>query len=36
MQEQAVSKQLDENIAWWKQQFSDCADIKYPCIFKLY
>lgn len=28
MQEQAVSKQLDENIAWWKQQFSDCADIK--------
>ena len=27
MQEQAVSKQLDENIAWWKQQFSDCADI---------
>lgn len=28
MQEQAVSKQLDENITWWKQQFSDCADIK--------
>lgn len=47
MQEQAVSKQLDENITWWKQQFSDCADIKmrshvsgqgheYPGIFKLY
>ena len=28
MQDQAVSKKLDENIAWWKQQFSDCADIK--------
>ena len=28
MQEQPVSKQLDENITWWKQQFSDCADIK--------
>ncbi len=28
MQDQAVSKKLDENILWWKQQFSDCADIK--------
>lgn len=28
MQDQAVSKNLDENIIWWKQQFSDCADIK--------
>lgn len=28
MQDQAVSKKLDKNILWWKQQFSDCADIK--------
>ena len=28
MQDQTVSKKLDENILWWKQQFSDCADIK--------
>lgn len=28
MQDQAVSKKLDENVLWWKQQFSDCADIK--------
>ncbi|MCD8217328.1 MAG: spore germination protein, partial [Clostridiales bacterium] len=23
-----VSKNLDENIQWWKEAFSDCADIK--------
>ncbi|MCD7981175.1 MAG: spore germination protein [Clostridiales bacterium] len=28
MQNQDVSKNLDENIAWWKARFSDCADIK--------
>lgn len=28
MQDQAVSKKLDKNILWWKQQFSNCADIK--------
>lgn len=28
MENQAVSKNLDENIMWWKQQFSNCADIK--------
>ena len=28
MENQQVSKQIDVNIAWWKQQFSDCADIK--------
>lgn len=28
MENQPVSKHIDENINWWKQQFSDCADIK--------
>lgn len=28
MKNQPVSKKIDENIAWWKEQFSDCADIK--------
>lgn len=28
MENQPVSKQIDENITWWQQQFSDCADIK--------
>lgn len=28
MQNQPVSRNLDENITWWKQQFSDCADIR--------
>ncbi len=28
MENQAVSKKLDENIRWWEKQFADCADIK--------
>ena len=28
MENRPVSKHIDENIAWWKQQFCDCADIK--------
>lgn len=28
MRDQKVSKNIRENIAWWKAQFSDCADIK--------
>lgn len=28
MKNQPVSKHIDENINWWKQQFSNCADIK--------
>lgn len=47
MQEQAVSKQLDENIAWWKTAvfrlcgYQDASYVsgqgyEYPCIFKLY
>ena len=26
--ETAVSKDIQQNITWWKQRFSDCADIK--------
>ncbi len=28
MDNQDVSKKLDQNIQWWKNAFSDCADVK--------
>ena len=28
LEDKEVSKDIEQNIAWWKQLFSDCADIK--------
>ena len=28
MENQSVAKEIDKNILWWTQQFSECADIK--------
>lgn len=47
LEDKEVSKDIEQNIAWWKQLFSDCADIKMQgdvsgktdgceSIFKLY
>ncbi len=28
LEDKEVSKDIEQNIVWWKQRFSNCADIK--------